>query len=83
MGKKCYSKMYMRLDLERGAFVQVHISEDGRPFRKVWGTHDADRPIMTAFILPTRCDSFKVKITGKGRVILKAFVREFDTGSEV
>lgn len=81
--RKCYSKLYMRLKVEPGAWMQVHISCDGGPWKKVWTTHDSKAPTMTAHFRPTRCDSFRVKLVGKGRVTVKSFIREFEVGSEV
>lgn len=82
-GRKCYSKLYLRLELTPGAWMQVHISCDGEPWRKVWATHDSTEPTLTAYFRPTRCDSFRVRLTGKGQVKIKSFVREFEMGSEV
>ena len=81
--RKCYSKLYMRLQVEKGAWMQVFISCDKGPWKKVWATHDSKSPTMTAHFRPTRCDSFRVKLVGKGRVTVKSFVREFEVGSEV
>ncbi|MEG1562883.1 MAG: hypothetical protein RR365_04030 [Bacteroides sp.] len=82
-GRKCYSKLYLRLELTDGAWMQVLISCDGEPWHKVWSTHDSAEPALTAYFRPTRCDSFRVRLAGKGQVKIKSFVREFETGSEV
>ena len=34
-------------------------------------------------IMPTRCDSIDIRIRGKGQCMVKTFVREFRTGSDV
>lgn len=81
--RKCYSKLYLRLELMPGAWMQVHISNDGAPWKKVWATHDSKATTLTAYFRPTRCDSFRVKLTGKGEVTIKSFVREYEMGSEV
>ena len=81
MGKKCYSKLLFRFEIEPEAWVQIYISRDKGPFKKVYtalkhGGH-------TAYIKPERCDTFRVKLTGKGSVKIKQFAREFEIGSEV
>lgn len=81
--RKCYSKLYLRLELTPGAWMQVLVSCDGEPWRNVWATHDSAEPTLTAHFRPTRCDSFRVRLTGKGQVKIKSFVREYETGSEV
>jgi hypothetical protein len=81
--RKCYSRLYVRMEIAEGAWVSLLISEDGQPWRRVWTSHDAHAPTATAYIKPGRCDSFRVKLEGRGRVIVRSLVREFDLGSEV
>jgi len=81
--RKCYSKLSLRLEVEPGAWMNVHISCDKQPWKKVWSTHDSKAPTMTAVIRPERCDAFRVKLTGKGRVTIRSFLREFETGGYV
>lgn len=81
-GRKCYSKLYFRLELSPGAWMRISLSSDGGPFVSAWETHNARKPTVTAYLRPTRCDSFRVRLEGKGRVTVRSFVREFEAGSE-
>lgn len=81
--RKGYSRLYLRLELEPGAWLKVEVSADGGPFRQVYLTPDSRAGTMTVPILPTRCDSFTVRLSGRGACVVKSLVREFDTGSEV
>ncbi len=81
-GKKGYSRLYLRVELEAGAWVKVEISADGGPYKQVYVGHDERARTLQIPILPTRCDSFKVRLTGKGECVIKSFIREFSVGSE-
>lgn len=81
-GRKGYSKLYLRADMEAGAWLKVEISTDGQPFRQVFSTHNERARTMQIPILPVRCDNFRIRLSGKGVCIIKSLVREFAVGSE-
>jgi len=81
-GKKGYSRLFLRADLEAGAWVKAEISADGAPFKQVYLGHEEHARTVQIPILPTRCDSFRVRLSGKGECIIKSFIREFTVGSE-
>ena len=82
-GRKGYSKLYLRADLEAGAWLKAEVSVDGAPFRQVFAGHNERAKTVQIPILPTRCDNFRIRLSGKGGCILKSLVREFTIGSEV
>ncbi|PWL46833.1 MAG: hypothetical protein DBY45_01810 [Clostridiales bacterium] len=82
-GRKGYSRLYLRADLEAGAWLKVEVSADGAPFRQVFAGHNERAKTVQIPILPTRCDNFRIRLSGKGSCILKSLVREFTIGSEV
>ena len=82
-GRKGYSKLYLRADLEAGAWLKVEVSADGAPFRQVFAGHNERAKTVQIPILPTRCDNFRIRLSGNGGCILKSLVREFTVGSEV
>lgn len=82
-GRKGYSRLYLRADLEAGAWLKAEISPDGAPFRQVYATHDERAKTVQIPILPVRCDNFRVRLSGKGMCIIRSIVREFSVGSEV
>lgn len=81
-GRKGYSRLYLRADLEAGAWVKAEVSADGAPFKQVYLGHNDHAKTLQIPILPTRCDTFTVRLSGKGECIIKSFVREFSVGSE-
>ena len=81
-GRKGYSRLYLRADLEAGAWVKAEVSADGAPFKQVYLGHDENAKTLQIPILPTRCDTFTVRLSGKGECAIKSFVREFSVGSE-
>lgn len=81
-GRKGYSRLYLRADLETGAWMKVEISPDGAPFRQVYSTHNQRAKTLTIPILPMRCDNFSIRLSGKGRCFIRSLVREFMIGSE-
>lgn len=71
-----YSRLHMRVECEAGAWFEVFISEDKRPFRKVFTGHNKTG-IISVPILPLLCDSFRIRISGKGKCTIKALEREY------
>lgn len=83
MGRKCYSRILMRMELEEGSWVNVLISCDKEPWRQVWSTHDTRPGVVTAHIQPNRCDSFRIRLVGRGKMVVRSILREYEVGSEV
>lgn len=81
--RKGYSKLGMRVDIAEGAYLEVAVKEDNSTWRKVYITHDEHARTVNIPIKPNRCDSFIVKLSGRGQCTIKSFVREFHVGSEV
>lgn len=82
-GRKGYSRLYLRVELEAGAWIKVEVSADGAPFKQAFIGHNERARTLQIPILPTRCDSFRVRMSGKGECVIKSMVREFMIGSEV
>ncbi|MBQ6698697.1 MAG: hypothetical protein IJN09_06600 [Oscillospiraceae bacterium] len=89
--RKCYSKLLLRLDMEEGSRAKVEISCDRGEWKTVWErsaesyTEGEHRSAYTATvpIRPTRCDRFKIRISGTGEVVIRSLIREYEQGSEV
>lgn len=79
--KKCYSRIRIRMDCDRGAYIAASISEDGGAFRPM-GAIYGNGTVAEFNIVPTRCDRFRIKLDGKGKVRLMAMVRQFTIGGE-
>ena len=80
-GKRGYSKLWLKLELDPGAWVKAEVSCDTGPFRQV-GLWNERRETFTANIVPGRCDTFRLRLSGHGGCVVKSLVREFDVGSE-
>ena len=82
LGRKGYSKILLRADLDAGAWIRVEISQDDGLFRQIYTGHNEKAKTLVLAILPGRCDNFRIRLSGKGRCMVKSMVREFSVGSE-
>ena len=82
MNRKAYSRIMLRAELEEGSWIEAEISCDGEPFRKVYTSRNKRAKTMLIPILPKRCDSFRIRLSGEGGFIIRSMVREFALGSE-
>lgn len=82
-GRKVFTKVLLRLELPRGAWMKVETRRDGGNWlegRKIVG-RDADTiPVQLPI---NRCDRFEVRLSGKGPCTVKAMVLEYAMGSDV
>lgn len=82
--RKGYSKFHLRMDLSAGAWLAVDIKTDNDlQWREVYTTHNEKAKTVSIPIIPTRCDSIDIRLRGKGKCTVKAFIREFTVGSDV
>ncbi len=82
--RKGYSKFHLRMDLSAGAWLAVDIKTDNDlQWRQIYTTHNEKAKTVSIPIIPTRCDSIDIRLRGKGKCTVKAFIREFTVGSDV
>lgn len=82
--RKGYSKFHLRLDLDVGAWLCVDMKTDNdMVWRQIYTTHNSKAKTVSIPIIPTRCDSIDIRLRGKGKCTVKAFIREFTVGSDV
>lgn len=82
--RKGYSKFHLRMDLSAGAWLAVDIKTDNDlQWRQVYTTHNEKAKTVSIPIMPTRCDSIDIRLRGKGKCTIKAFIRELTVGSDV
>ena len=82
--RKGYSKFHLRMDLSAGAWLAVDIKTDNDlQWQQVYTTHNEKAKTVSIPIMPTRCDSIDIRLRGKGKCTIKAFIREFTVGSDV
>lgn len=80
---KCYSRLTLRAEIPEGAWLQVALSCDGGPFQLVYTDHDTKARVRDIPILPNGCDSFRVRLSGEGPVIIRSMVREYRLSNAV
>ena len=81
--KKGYSKFHLRMEMAAGSWLSVETRRDFAPkWEKVYTTHNERTRTVSIPVLPARCDSVEVRISGKGECILRTFIREFWVGSD-
>lgn len=81
--RKCYSKLYMRLDLGAGAYAKAEIRCDRGEWKTVWESDEKTGYTANVVFKPTRCDRFSIRLSGSGEVVIRSLIREYETGSEV
>lgn len=82
--RKGYSRFHMRLELAAGAWIGVDVKTDrDKRWERIYTTHNQRERTITVPIIPTRCDSVSIRVYGKGECVIRAFIREFTTGSDV
>lgn len=78
--RKQYTRLYVQAELDTGAYVRVEVREDGGPWRQVCVHHAEHRKNIAFPIAPNRCDQLQVRLSGKGRCLLRQVTREFVVG---
>ena len=82
--RKGYSKFHLRMELAAGAWLTVEVKRDNaQRWDKVYTTHNERARTISIPVLPARCDSVEIRISGKGECLLRTFIREFFAGSDV
>lgn len=82
--RKGYSKFHLRMDMAAGAWLAVDIKTDNDlQWKQIYTTHNEKAKTISIPIIPTRCDSIDIRLRGKGKCTVKAFIREFSVGSDI
>lgn len=81
--KKIYSKLQLRLTMEKEAELSVWIATDESEWLLVANLKNERKRSVYIPIIPRRCDKFKIKLEGVGRTRIESLVRLVREGSEV
>lgn len=82
--RKGFSKFHLRVDMAAGAWLSVDMKTDqDQKWRRIHTSHNERAKTISIPIIPTRCDSVTIRVYGRGACLLKTFIREFTTGSDV
>lgn len=75
--KKVYSKVKMRMSLEKGSIVYVYISIDDGEWEHIETITSARESSQLVPVVPRRCNKFSVKLEGVGYCKVESMVREY------
>lgn len=81
--KKGYSRLTLRIELDEGAYMNTELALDDGRFNLAKTVNRRGRNIVSINIPPNRCDSFKIRLSGKGGCRVMNLVREFITQNGV
>lgn len=82
--RKGYSKFHLRLDLAAGSWLTIEQKRNvDTQWKQVYTTHNDKARTLSVPVLPARCDSVEIRLSGKGECLLRTFIREFFVGSDV
>lgn len=81
-GRKRYSKLVLRVELERGSWIKVEIRCDGGRWTEVAKRIGKEHDAFPIRITPNRCDKFEVRMSGKGPCTIMNLMREFSVGGD-
>ena len=82
-GRKRYSKILLRVEMPRGAWLRAEVRCDGGVWReagKILGQEHDTTPLRIVF---ARCDRFEIRLSGHGPCAIMTMLREFSVGSDV
>ena len=81
-GRKRYSKLTLRLVLDKGAWMAAEIRCDGGKWVEAGKRIGAKADAVPLRIAPNRCDRFEVRLKGKGPCTVMNVMREFSIGGD-
>lgn len=81
--KKGYSRITLRYDMKKGAYFSIELLLDRGIYKKIKTINKEGCGSVMIPIPPNRCDSFKIRLSGKGECKIMNLVREFKTKREV
>ena len=82
--RKGYSKFHMRLELAAGSSLTVELKRNvDDDWKQIYHTENEKARTISIPVIPARCDSVEIRLSGKGECLLRTFIREFFMGSDV
>lgn len=79
-GRKRLSRMMFRVELSAGAWIKAEYSADNGVWVEVKKITRKETDTVSMMVAPSRCDQYRVRLTGHGPCIVKAAMREFIVG---
>lgn len=82
-GRKTHSKLIIRAEVPRGAYIEISVKNDGGLWKKVGTIIGGMTRGASSWALPlARCDKFEVKLEGIGASSVLSMMREYTVGSD-
>lgn len=81
--RKGYSRLMLRYEIDRGAYMDIEVSYDRGLYRRVKTVYGDGVYTQCIPLPPSRCDSIGIRLSGRGGCRIMNIVREFTEGSEV
>ncbi len=82
-GRKTYSKILIRAEIPKGAYVKTEVRYDGIDWKSCGTVVGSDNDTTPIRVPLNRCDKFELRLSGKGAVTILGMVREFMVRSDV
>ena len=83
MAKKSYQKLLLRLQMAKNSQLNAYLKCDGGEMYQVYTHIPSSDTVVTVPIRPHRCDSFVIRLEGRGDIKLTGMQRECVLLSEV
>lgn len=79
-GRKMFSRLLIRLQLSKGAWVKAEYRCDGGRWIEAGKILGEKEDVNQMRIAPNRCDKFEIRLSGKGMCAIQNILREFSVG---
>lgn len=78
--RKQYTRLYIQAELEAGSHMTVEVKEDAGLWRNVFVHSAVRKKNMAIPIAPNKCDTLRVRLSGKGKCLVRQVTREVVAG---
>lgn len=82
-GRKCYSRLLLRLELPKGSWLDAEVRTDGGAWKSCGKVVGKEYDVASLRIAVNRCDKFEIRLRGKGPCSILSLLREFRVRSDV
>ena len=82
MGKKGYTKLILFVEMGEDAWMKFDIKEDNKPWKEIGVRHSTHPIVFRQPIRLGRCSRVQLRLTGKGKCMIRAINREYVAGSD-
>lgn len=79
---KYVSKLRFRLEADNSSTLKIEASYDGGDFKTVYSLRPGKKRSVTVPIVPRRCDTMRLKISGRGSCRIYSITKSVEPGSD-